>query len=57
MQIPREKVVGVLRDRGQNDLADQAEQRLPDPIDTDQHGDLLKQHGVDPQDLLGNIGL
>ena len=57
MQIPRDKVVGLLRDRGQNDLADQAESRLPEQIDTDEHADLLKQHGVDPQDLLGNIGL
>ena len=57
MEIPREKVVQVLRDRGQGDIADQAEQRLPDPIDLDQHADLLKQHGLEPQELLGHIGL
>jgi hypothetical protein len=57
MEIPKEKVVQVLRDRGQDDVADQADQHLPDPIDTDKHADQLKQHGVDPGDLLGNIGL
>jgi hypothetical protein len=57
MQIPREKVVGLLRDRGQDDLADQAENRLPEQIDLDQHADLLKEHGVEPQELLGRIGL
>jgi hypothetical protein len=57
MEIPRDKVVQVLRDRGQDDIAGQAEQRLPDPIDLDQHADLLKQHGLEPQELLGHIGL
>jgi hypothetical protein len=57
MEIPKEKVVQLLRDRGQDQLADQADSHLPDPIDLDQHADLLKQHGLEPQDLLGRIGL
>jgi hypothetical protein len=57
MEIPKEKVVQVLRERGQDDVADQAESHLPDPIDLDQHADQLKQHGLDPQDMLGHLGL
>ena len=57
MEIPKEKVIQLLRDRGQDELADQAESHLPDPIDVDQHAELLKQHGVEPQRLLGHIGL
>jgi hypothetical protein len=57
MEIPRDKVVGLLRDRGQGDVADQAEQRLPENIDLDQHADLLKEHGLEPQQLAGHLGL
>jgi hypothetical protein len=57
MEVPRDKVVSLLRDRGQDDIADQAESRLPEQIDLDQHADLLQQHGVEPQELLGDIGL
>jgi hypothetical protein len=57
MEIPRDKVVGLLRDRGQDDIADQAESRLPEQVDLDQHADLLKEHGVEPQQLAGHLGL
>jgi hypothetical protein len=57
MQVPKEQVIQALRDRGKGDIADQAEQRLPDQVDLDQHADLLKQHGVEPQELIGHLGL
>jgi hypothetical protein len=57
MEIPREKVVSLLRDRGQEDIAKQAESRLPEQVDLDQHADLLKEHGVEPQQLAGHLGL
>jgi len=55
MEIPKDKILELLRDRGQDDKAEQADQQLPDQVDTDKHGDLLKQLGIDPQDLLGGI--
>ena len=57
MQLPKDQVVQALRDRGKGDVADQAEQHLPDQVDLDQHADLLKQHGVEPKELMGHLGL
>jgi hypothetical protein len=57
MEIPKDKILELLRERGDNDKAAQAEQELPDAVDPDQHADLLQKHGIDPQELVGKIGL
>jgi hypothetical protein len=57
MEIPKHQVVQMLRDKGQDDVADDAAQRLPDQVDPDQHAELLKDHGLDPSELTGRIGL
>ncbi len=56
MQIPKEQILQMLRDRGDGDKAQQADQQLPDQVDTDKHGDLLKQIGIDPGELGGLAG-
>jgi ribosome assembly protein YihI (activator of Der GTPase) len=56
MEIPKDQILQLLRDRGDDDKAQQADQELPDKVDTDQHSDLLEKLGIDPSDLLGNIG-
>jgi hypothetical protein len=56
MEIPKEQILQMLRDRGDNDQAQQADQQLPDRVDPDQHGDLLGRIGIDPGELLGGIG-
>jgi hypothetical protein len=56
MQIPKEQILEFLRSRGQDDKAGQADQELPDQVDTDQHADILQRLGIDPQDLLGQLG-
>jgi hypothetical protein len=56
MEIPKDQILQLLRDRGDDDKAQQASQQLPDKVDTDQHADLLEKLGIDPSDLLGNIG-
>lgn len=56
MQIPKDQILQMLRDRGDGDKAQQADQQLPDQVDTDQHGDLLKKLGIDPGELLGGLG-
>jgi hypothetical protein len=55
MEIPKDQILQLLRDRGQGDKAQQADQQLPNQVDTDQHGDLLKQIGIDPGELLGGL--
>jgi hypothetical protein len=56
MQIPKEQILELLRSRGQDDKAAQAEGELPDQVDTDQHAGLLQRLGIDPGDLAGSLG-
>jgi hypothetical protein len=55
MEIPKDKIIELLRDRGQDDKADQADRELPDQVDTEQHADLLSKFGVDPQELAAKL--
>jgi len=57
MQIPKDKIVAMLKERGEDDKAAQAEQEMPDQIDHEEHADLLQKHGLDPKDVLGKVGL
>jgi SOS response regulatory protein OraA/RecX len=56
MEIPKDQILQLLHDRGDHDTAQDAKQQLPDKVDTEQHSDLLEKLGIDPSDLLGNIG-
>ena len=56
MELPKDQIIELLRERGENDKADSANDELPDPVDTDKHGDLLDKLGIDPGSLLGGIG-
>ena len=56
MEIPKEQILELLRSRGEQDKAGQADQELPDKVDTEQHADILQRLGIDPQDLLGGLG-
>ena len=56
MQISKDDILQLLRDKGQSDHAAQADQDLPDQVDTDQHADLLSKFNLDPKELLGKFG-
>ena len=56
MQIPKEQVLEFLRSRGQQDKAQQANQELPDRVDTDRDSDILERLGINPQELTGQLG-
>jgi hypothetical protein len=56
MQIPKDEILKFLRERGQDDKAQQAQGELPDSVDTDEHAGLLERYGIDPQELLGRLG-
>lgn len=56
MQFDKSQIVEFLKERGQHDQAQQAEQQLPDQVDTNQHGGLLAQHGISVDDLIGKFG-
>jgi hypothetical protein len=53
MEIPKDKVLELIRERAGGEQADQAANELPDQVDPEQHADLLSKFGVDPQELLG----
>lgn len=66
MQIPKQQIMDMLRNSnepGDSSKADQADQELPQQVDTDnnEHQNLLQKFGVDPQQLIskfgGNFGL
>ena len=52
MQLDKNMILDLLRERGQQDQASQADQELPDQVDTDQHANLLQKFGLDPQELI-----
>ena len=55
MQIPKEQILELLKSRGQDDKAAQADSELPDQVDTDQHAGILKKLGLDPGELIGML--
>jgi hypothetical protein len=56
MEIPKDQILQLLRSRGEDQKADQAQGELPDQVDPEQHADLLQRLGIDPQELLGMLG-
>jgi hypothetical protein len=52
VQLDKNMILDLLRERGQGDQASQAEQELPDQVDTDQDANLLQKFGLDPQELI-----
>ena len=55
MQLDKNVILDLLRQRGEHQKADQANQELPDQVDTDQHAGLLERFGVKPGELLGRF--
>jgi hypothetical protein len=56
VEIPKEQILQMLRERGNHDQAQQADQQLPDQVDPEQHKDLLGRLGIDPGQILGGLG-
>ena len=52
MQLDKNMILDFLREQGQQDQASQADQELPDQVDTDQHAGILQKFGLDPQELI-----
>jgi hypothetical protein len=55
MQIDKQQIIDLLRQQGNDQQAQQADQQLPDQVDTDQHSGLLQQLGIDPQELISRF--
>lgn len=55
MNIDKDTILQMLRGNGQDAHADQAQQELPDQVDTDQHAGLLGKFGINPADLIAKF--
>jgi hypothetical protein len=53
MEIPKDKIIALIRQRSGGEKADQATGELPDQVDPERHGDLLSKFGIDAKELLG----
>jgi hypothetical protein len=56
VEIPKDKIIQMLKDRGDDDKATAAERELPDKVDPEEHSTLLQKLGIDPGELLGGLG-
>jgi hypothetical protein len=56
MQIPKEQILDLLRRQGKDDQVGEADQQLPDQVDTDRDAGLLQKFGIDPGDVLSKLG-
>ena len=60
MKIDKQQIISMIRSQvqsGSQDQSGQAEQELPQQIDTDnqQHHQLLQKFGLNPQDLIARF--
>jgi hypothetical protein len=55
MQLDKDMILDLLRQRGDRQTVDQADQELPDQVDTDQHAGLLERFGLNPGELLARF--
>ena len=57
MEIPKEQVLNLIRERMGDGKAQEADQELPGQVDPEQHAGLLEKFGVNPSELLsGGLG-
>jgi hypothetical protein len=56
MLFDKEAVIDHIRAQVGADQAQQAAQSLPDQVDTEQHGGMLQQFGIDPQSMTSQLG-
>jgi hypothetical protein len=55
VKLDKQELVTLLRTQGDNDTAEQVEQRLPDEIDTDRDGGALDDLGLDRTQLMAKL--
>lgn len=56
MNIDKDQILKLLRSQGDDAKAQQADQELPDKVDTDKDAGLLAKFGIDPMELIKKFG-
>lgn len=57
MMIDKQQILDLLKQRGDDQAAGQAESELPAQVDTNQDSGLLDKFGIKPEDFLGGGGI
>lgn len=55
MQFDKSQILDLLRSQGDDGKAQQADEQLPQQVDTEQHAGLLERLGLSPQELIGKL--
>jgi hypothetical protein len=56
MNIDKDQILQLLRSQGDDSKAQQADQELPEQVDTEKDAGLLQKFGIDPMDLVKKFG-
>ena len=56
MEIPKDKILDLIRQKAGGGKAEGADRELPDQVDPERDAGLLGKFGVDPKELLGGLG-
>ena len=56
MDLSRQQIIKALRRAGLDELADQAEATLPDPVDTKTASEFCSAHGITTSLLMDRMG-
>ena len=56
MEIPKDKILEMIRQQGKGEQVDQADRELPDNVDPERDSGLLEKFGLKPQDVLSKLG-
>ncbi len=56
MEIPKDKILEMIKQHGKGDQVDQAKQELPDQVDPERDSGMLEKFGLKPQDVLSKLG-
>ncbi len=55
MEIPKDKILQMIKSRRGHAEADQAQAELPEQVDPEKDKGLLAKFGIDRKDLIGGI--
>ena len=55
MQFDKSQILDLLHSQGNHDQAAQADQQLPDQVDTEAHQNLLAKLGINPATLISQL--
>ncbi|MBA2694801.1 MAG: hypothetical protein H0U62_02890 [Actinobacteria bacterium] len=56
MQFDKTQIIDMLKSQGDHDKAQQADQELPQQVDTERDSGMLEKLGLNPADLMSKLG-